>query len=182
MAVKKVNFFGRLTSMVLDYATINLFLIPFALPFFIIFGIGGENNTMGELRIITFPSMIFITGVALFFCKDSLQGRSFGKRLLKLQVVDNYNRISAGPLRCMVRNLFIIIWPLELLITLFSRERRLGDIVAGTRVVRFDENQEPPEIDKRQLIQAFFIAYAVCFAMLLVIEMIIPTHKIGDMV
>ena len=182
MAVKKVNFFGRLTSMVLDYATMNLFLIPFALPFFIIFGIGGENNTMGKFSIITIPSMIFIIGVALFFCKDSLQGRSFGKRLLKLQVIDNYNRTPAGPVRCMVRNLFIIIWPLEFLITLFSRERRLGDLAAGTRVVRFNEEQALPEIDKRKLIHAFFIAYAVCFAMLLVIEMIIPTHKIGDMV
>lgn len=49
-----------------------------------------------------------ILGLALYFCKDIINGRSLAKRLLKLQVVDNTTGEVASPMQCFVRNLFVL--------------------------------------------------------------------------
>lgn len=57
----------------------------------------------------------------------------------------------AGPIQCAIRNLFWLVWPIEALILFFSPKRRIGDIVAGTKV------HDSAEIDgemKWQYIQA----------------------------
>ncbi len=68
-----------------------------------------------------------------------------------LRVVSAGTGNPANPIQCVVRNLFLLIWPLEALILFFSPKRRLGDIVAGTLV------QEVTEIGREgkwQYIQA----------------------------
>src|SRR5262249_27317646 len=49
---------------------------------------------------------------------------------------------TAGPLRCFVRNLTLWFWPVEVLLVLVNQDRRrLGDYLAGTRVVMRDPNE-----------------------------------------
>jgi uncharacterized RDD family membrane protein YckC len=81
------------------------------------------------------------------------EGRSPGKRLLGLRVVDQQGN-PAGPVQHLVRGLF---WPLEtflalplslglILIAATERRQRLGDLVAGTLVLReipAPDEQEP---------------------------------------
>ena len=98
---------------------------------------------------------------ALYFCKDSFAGRSIGKRVLKFQVINARTGQVASPLRCLMRNFFIILWPIEVIVTLISPQRRIGDFVAGTKVVNYDQEIEQASFNSSQITLTFFIALGV---------------------
>jgi uncharacterized RDD family membrane protein YckC len=104
--------------------------------------------------------IIFIL-FSLYFNKDILNGRSPAKRILKFQVVDNDTNLAASPLKCLLRNLTIIIWPIEVLITIFNPSQRLGDRLANTRVVVFDETREKDKLDKKAIAKVLFVGLFV---------------------
>jgi len=81
---------------------------------------------------------IGLFGFSLYFCKDCILGRSPAKHILKLQVVKNSTGQVASPIQCLIRNVFCIIWPIEVLVTLFNSNRRIGDLLAGTKVVPYN--------------------------------------------
>ncbi len=112
---------------------------------------------------------LFPLAFAIYFAKDSIDGRSIAKRIIKLQVVTASTGVTAGPIRCCLRNLSIVIWPLEVFITLFSNSRRLGDCLAGTRIVSYSEQKEKQPIRWAELVAALIIGYV--FAFLLVSAM-----------
>ena len=69
----------------------------------------------------------------IYFFKDVINGQSIGKRIMKIKVVDlNENKPSLFNL--IVRNITILIWPIEALLVLLDKER-LGDRLAKTKVV-----------------------------------------------
>ena len=103
----------------------------------------------------------FAIGFAFYFCKDCINGQSFAKRILKLQVVDNTSGEAASPLKCVIRNIFISVWPLEVLVTLISPSRRMGDFLAGTRVITIPSSYEHTDTDWVQLFVAF-LAACIC--------------------
>ena len=78
---------------------------------------------------------IVIILLSLFLIKDIVNGQSLGKRLLKLQIVNYSTRNVACPIECVLRNLTLLLWPLEALFILISPSRRLGDKLVGTQVV-----------------------------------------------
>ncbi|MBW7913273.1 MAG: RDD family protein, partial [Taibaiella sp.] len=84
---------------------------------------------------------IYLTGAmyAIYFCKDNFNGKSPGKKIMGLQVVNNKTMQPANPWRCIVRNLFCIFWPIEFIVALANPGRRIGDFVAGTAVVSYEE-------------------------------------------
>ena len=81
----------------------------------------------------------WVAGVVLliYFNKDWFGGRSLAKRITGQQVVHVGSGLRADSLHCFLRNLTILVWPLELVVTLVSPRRRLGDWLAGTQVVPF---------------------------------------------
>jgi hypothetical protein len=76
----------------------------------------------------------FYLMMLVYFNKDFVNARSIAKRILGLIIIDRVTGEPASELKCLLRNLTIPIWPLEVLISLFSRNRRLGDIIANTRI------------------------------------------------
>lgn len=80
---------------------------------------------------------LLVTAFAMMFIifRDVFGGRSLGKRIMKLRVVsaaEKHPTPSFGNL--VLRNIFVIIWPIEALL-LLSGNVRLGDRVARTAVV-----------------------------------------------
>lgn len=136
--VERASLGARLGAFGIDFiitCIIQAFLfLPFIMIPLIQKNISGSDITTRNLWItmFSFTYMIF---------RDVSHGRSLGKRALHLQV----RRISAEPAplaSLILRNLFIIIYPVEaiwLLVT--SGEKRLGDIVANTGVYK-DKKQE----------------------------------------
>ena len=64
--------------------------------------------------------------------KDFLNGKSIGKRIFGIQV-QNLNNQRASEWKSSLRN-FLPIIPIELLFTIFSPERRIGDRIAKTKI------------------------------------------------
>jgi uncharacterized RDD family membrane protein YckC len=55
-------------------------------------------------------------------------------------VVDNNSGSTATPLQCLIRNIFVILWPVEVIVALFNQRQRIGDRLAGTRLSFYDSN------------------------------------------
>lgn len=129
-------------------------------------------DTPRELVFPTFGNSIYMLmiGMALYICKDNIGGRSIAKRILKHQVINKNTGAPASPIRCTVRNLFIILWPLEVLAVLVNPERRIGDHVAGTMVVPYDPNTVKPKINFKQALLSFSIAYIAILGITLPVQ------------
>lgn len=163
---KQISTGTRLGAMLLDH----LFMTMIAMLFFIPGMISGFADTFKVSHEQTNPNFmggawgyIGILGFAIYFCKDCINGRSIAKRLLKLQVVENSTGQVASPLKCFIRNLFMIIWPIEGIIALINPSRRLGDRVAGTKLVVFDPTLEQPKVNIGQVIIPVVLAYGLMF-------------------
>ena len=151
----------RLVSMLLDHFIMSFAAMAFMVPL-IISAIPAPDETMYEpSKPILSQGLGFIAliGFAIYFCKDCIQGRSIAKRALKLQVVEQASGKVAPPLKCMVRNLFCIIWPLEVIFTFLNPSRRIGDFVAGTKVVPFNSELEQPKLNIVQVILSLILGY-----------------------
>ncbi|MBR5236911.1 MAG: RDD family protein [Clostridia bacterium] len=78
-------------------------------------------------------------GILLFFCvfiicfKDIFAGQSFGKRIMKLKVVSLENK-QPNVLVLLIRNITLLVWPIEVLLVLLDKPR-IGDVIAKTKVV-----------------------------------------------
>ena len=75
-------------------------------------------------------------GLAAFLCRDYLLGgRSIGKRILGLSVVDRQTGEAVTGGRLVLRNLFFFLYPVDGGFLLFSG-RSLGERTTNTRVIR----------------------------------------------
>lgn len=87
------------------------------------------------LRLLCFSSStILYSGIILilFFCRDCITGQSVGRRIMGICVIHAGRPIS--PFRAFVRNTFLIVWPLELIIFCIYHQKRLGDMVTDSIV------------------------------------------------
>jgi uncharacterized RDD family membrane protein YckC len=121
----------RLGSMLLHHFIMCSVIVVPVLPLTMMnASIPGKENTQPAWFQFLFLGLMF-----LYFLKDSFKGRSPAKRIVKLQVVDNKTNLPASVGQCFVRNILIILWPVEVLVTFFNTQRRLGDYLAGTKVI-----------------------------------------------
>ena len=90
--------------------------------------------------------LVFLAVMFLYFVLlEGLAGRTVGKRLMRLSVVDAGGG-HAGMMRALVRNALRVVDSLPtlgllgaILISTTAERTRVGDLVAGTRVVRTGE-------------------------------------------
>ncbi len=94
-----------------------------------------ENNPSKMMTIMLF---VMIPGFILYFAKDFIKGISIGKWIMGIMVRDenDHNEIPAFG-RLFLRNLMIIIWPVEFVVLATNnKKKRLGDKIAKTVVVK----------------------------------------------
>lgn len=139
--MNKLNTGTRLGSMMVDHF-IMVFIIMIVVAPGVVYDITqsfGNPNIPPKLFLGNY--YLNIIAFSLYFNKDIFLGRSPAKRIFKLQVIDNKTNLPANSLRCLLRNLTIIIWPIEVIAGLINNERRLGDFIAGTKLVPYDAEQ-----------------------------------------
>jgi len=171
---KEVNLGTRLGSMILDHFIMTMIAMIFFLPA-LIKSFASAFEISHEQMQIDFGGPVSFLGFALYFCKDIINGRSIAKRITKLQVVDNASGNPASPLKCFVRNIFCVIWPIEVIATLNNPQRRIGDRVAGTKVVVFDPiSIEQPTFRITQAILPLMLSVALLFIFLLPFRSLTP--------
>lgn len=112
--------------MALDHMVMTgIIMIPSITLFFI------KTRFNYNIDNLLFPVVLFI-----YMNKDIVKSRSIGKRLQGYKIVKVGTTQIASSLQCYLRNIVIpILWPLEVVITYFSPNRRLGDLISGTEVV-----------------------------------------------
>jgi uncharacterized RDD family membrane protein YckC len=154
----------RLGAMLLDHVFMTIIAMVFFLPTMIsgfseAFKVSHEQS---DFNFMEGPmKYIYLLGFALYFCKDIINGRSIAKRILKLQVVDNKTGQVASPLRCFVRDIFCVVWPIEVIVALTNTSKRLGDRVAGTKLVHYDPTLEQPKSNIGKLALPVIISYGL---------------------
>ena len=90
--------------------------------------------------IVIFPIIMFdlprafsLIGYILVIMKD-ISGKSVGKRLLKIKLVDTSGQQPLGKGSLILRNVSLILWPIEGIIMFFNHGRRVGDLIGGSMV------------------------------------------------
>ncbi|MBN4065756.1 RDD family protein [Candidatus Amoebophilus asiaticus] len=126
--MEKITLSKRLGSMLIDHIAMCGIAALIGIPLMIL-GFFSKRYFNVDLNWIA-GILIF----AIYFNKDFFRGKSIGKRTIGLIVITNKGDEVATRLQCFIRNLTIILFPLEVLISLFSRQRRIGDLLAGTKI------------------------------------------------
>ncbi|MEW7289389.1 RDD family protein [Aquimarina sp. 2304DJ70-9] len=124
----------RIAAFMIDH-----FVMTFLMVSIVFLALGpnfmAENN-MGKMT--TTMLTVMLPGFLLYFAKDSIKGISVGKWIMGIMVRDANNRSETPSFgRLLIRNLFILIWPVEFIVLASSQEKkRLGDKTAKTIVVK----------------------------------------------
>lgn len=114
---------ARLVAFAIDVwgVGIALYLVLLPLRFF-----------SSELHAIVYGIVWF----AYFFLHDAIPGQSLGKRLLGIRVVQLESGLSCTWSKSFWRNFSHVIFAIDAVFVLGRRRMRLGDMIAGTVVVR----------------------------------------------
>jgi uncharacterized RDD family membrane protein YckC len=131
------SIFTRIGSGMIDYACSTAIAILLSLPLMVSFIYQVHESSTENMAPIPLEGpflYLSIFGFSLFFSKDIMSARSIGKRLLQLQVRDIKSGEVATPLQCFLRNITLLVWPIELIMIIVNPTRRLGDFIAGTKV------------------------------------------------
>lgn len=98
------------------------------------------NESNSNKPFETFYPLLAVA-LIIFYMKDLFGGRSIGKRIFKLAVrdINNFNETPHG-FRLFIRNISLIIWPVELIFFLITK-KRIGDLVGRTQVIRIEQNE-----------------------------------------
>jgi len=170
----------RFFSMILDHFIMTMIAGVFFIPEIIRSISNILTHEQPNADFLGGMSYIFLIGFAIYFCKDCINGRSIAKRILKLQLVDNSTGQVASPLKCLLRNVFCILWPLEVIVAFINPSRRIGDMVAGTRLVIFEPTLEQPKINLSKVVLPFVLAYGILILMMIPLKSMQPKFLNND--
>ena len=169
MNANPVNIGTRLASMVLDHVIMSVFVGFLIAPFSratVKPDITNTQQAFAELFGTGNGFYVMLLGLSLYLCKDCIGSRSIAKRIIKHQVLDNKTNAPATPLQCLLRNFSIVFWPIEVLMVLVSPARRLGDRVAGTKVVPFDRSAQASTTNYLQVVLCLLLGFAYLFLLI----------------
>ena len=175
---KQIDTGTRLGTMILDHFIMTMIMMVFFIPGMISNFANAFKTTHEQTSFDPFGGNLIYLGLfgfVVYFCKDIINGRSFAKRMLKLQLVNNSTGKVASPIRCFVRNVFCIIWPVEVIISMITPSRRLGDRVAGTKLVVYDPSNEQPKVNFGKLLIPLALAYGTMLLFMIPIKAITST-------
>lgn len=150
----------RLDSFIFDSFIFSFVSGVFFSPF-----IALSDNTSGFLKEICIALSLF--GVAVSLCKDSIGGQSPCKRHFDLLVINSKTGEVASPFRCFVRNVFFFFYTLDFILLLLNQSnRKVGDWIAGTRVIHINPYKfVVPSTSRKKVLITFVISY--CFVILI---------------
>ena len=120
----------RWKSMLLDHVIVCFTVLPILMIPFLM-------TTNNEFKWIEKNLIILVFGI--YLNKDVFRGRSPAKRILGQVVIDINTKKPANEIKCAIRNFTDIFWIFEVIVIQISPNRRIGDLIAGTKVVRADK-------------------------------------------
>ncbi len=124
----------RIVAFVIDH-----FVLTFLMVSIVFLALGPnfmDDNNPGKMTAIM--TAVMLPGFVLYFAKDSIKGVSVGKWIMGIMVRDDNNQNEIPSFgRLFLRNLLIIIWPVEFIVLATNdQKKRLGDKIVQTVVVK----------------------------------------------
>jgi uncharacterized RDD family membrane protein YckC len=132
---KKASVRRRLGAFLIDHTIFSfVFVFVFSL-------LSKQDNEF--LLLLSIISALVITFFVYGF-RDIISGQSIGKRVLGIGVRDISDNFTVPPAsRLFLRQIFTFMWPIEFLVLVFSsKNRKIGDKIAGTGVYNLREYEE----------------------------------------
>lgn len=157
----KVSTGTRFATMLLDHFIMTFVITIIAAPGVVYDMIQTFGDAGAPPKLFLGNYYLNIFAFSLYFNKDIILARSPAKRVLKLQVVDVKTGKPASPVRCLFRNITLVLWPIEAIVALANPERRIGDFIAGTKLMAYN-----PDGDKEQPNWSM-VAIAILLSMLI---------------
>ncbi|MEO9474084.1 MAG: RDD family protein [Cyclobacteriaceae bacterium] len=134
---KKLDTFDRRRAGMLDLTTWIVLLNGLTILLFA----ATSNET-----VILIAGYLNASTYVLFISKDIFQGHSVFKLSHGIQIVDSRTEQPVTELRTVIRNsTLILLFPIEFLVSAVSPQRRIGDLIAGTKLVSTDNKQNAIE-------------------------------------
>lgn len=134
----------RMVAYLIDFILLTVVLfVLLTILYSSMFGGFGRSNDLTVAIIIGLIVLLYPLGGYFIVFELVMQGQTPGKRVLGIRVI-NENGAPAGYLQVVLRNLFKLVdasYPLQYIIggsaLIFTKKtQRLGDLVAGTLVIR----------------------------------------------
>jgi len=152
----------RIAAFAIDHFILSFIIVS---GIFLILGPGFIEGNIAE-----FTSKILVSiplGLLIYFGKDSFGGISIGKWIMGIMVRDGRDITIVPSLgRLFVRNLFIVIWPVEFIVMASNEDKkRIGDRVAKTSVIKNPAKQAAlPKVLTLLGFGIAFIVFVIFFA------------------
>lgn len=128
---KESIFRKRLLAVGIDIAILVLvFMIANIIPIYDDYIMTARD--FGRSYYIVYGIILLIIEIG-FLCKDVIGGQSIGKKIVHIKVV-NADESKANLLQLIIRNITILIWPIEMIILLLGK-RKIGDVISKTMIV-----------------------------------------------
>ena len=153
----------RIGAFLIDHFVMTFLMVSLI---FLVLGPEFMDDTNPE-KMMSVMLAVGLPVFLLYFAKDSIKGISLGRWILGIMVRDANNPDEVPSFgRLLVRNLFLIIWPIEFIVLATSNEKkRLGDNTAKTIVVNNpDKAGRLPRIMTLVAIAFAFFAFMSVFA------------------
>lgn len=83
--------------------------------------------------------------ISQFFCRDCITGQSVGRRITGCCI--RYANRPVPPGRAYIRNLFLLLWPVEVFFWVFNHQKRIADIITECHVA--DSRCQPVQINPK---------------------------------
>lgn len=116
------------------------------------------TQTVKSQLFVQFLSAMMVT---MLLCKDCISGKSAGKRIMKIEIANEKEGEKISAVSCIVRNIFVVLWIIEILVLFISKEKRIGDYVAKTKVVS-NSKVEKIKLDKNALL-TILLCFCIIF-------------------
>ena len=151
---EKTSRIRRIAACIIDLLVMTFLMIGIAA-----IALGYDFIDKYEISYIhTVLLLILISGLILYFSKDSYRGISVGRWIMGIMVRNESDNQVPSYIRLFIRNLFTIIWPVEFIVLLVNDDKkRIGDKVSETIVLR------NPKKPKRIVRIGTLIFIGICF-------------------
>jgi len=167
----------RIGAMLLDHIVMCFIIVLLAMPVMSMeFKDAFKDNPFNTKNSIDWTMLLMVFGLSLYINKDIIQGKSIAKRALKQEVIDIKSGEVASSIKCLIRNITIVLWPIEVIAVLINPSRRIGDFIAGTKVDYISvERNSRPKVNIRNIFISLLIGFGLLYA-----PSVLFTNKFGD--
>ena len=142
--------------------------------------LAGQLGETG-IKFLNLIIMIPLYGLCVtVFSKDFFNGQSIVNRLWGYQVIDIKTGTPPSPFKSMLRNLTAPLIPFELPFALINPERRLGDFIAGTKLIKVDKTDPElilKEIESKGLGQSSKLALSIPTLLFIIWTIMVSTAE-----